>query len=205
MQTIAIEIKGTAPLMMHSDALVDPAHPLKRKMAQITSKHAKKKTDDDFDEVKRLEFQAGMYWDKELGPYLPGELVQAAIRDGAKMNRLGQEITRSVLVPETKVPLRYGSDVDSGQMRMARDMESLWNAGYYDTRSVVVSRARVLRTRPCFDKWAASFQVHLDDEHLNFDDFLAALLNAGKRTGIGDYRPRYGRFDISAINGEAQP
>ena len=185
MLTKIVKLTGTSPLLMHATTSIDPTHKLSRAMKAITSKHASKKTEDDLIELKRLEFEAGLYFDDEIGPYLPGELLQACIRDGGKANRLGSEVTRSVLVVDDRVCLIYAGP---------RTKKGLWEKGFSDTRSVKIGQNRVLRTRPIFSEWAVEFQVQLDVEHLDPGLFDECVANAGQRVGLGDYRPRFGRF-----------
>lgn len=65
-----------------------------------------------------------------------------------------------------------------------------------DKQSVVIQRARVLRCRPRFDQWELIFQIILRDERLQPLIVKEILESAGKFVGIGDYRPRYGLFEI---------
>jgi len=190
MLTKTVKMTGTSPLLMHATTSIDTTHPLSRELKAITSKHSSKKTDDDLAEMKRLEFIMGMYFDDHIGPYLPGEMLQACIRDGGKANRLGSEVTRSVLVIEDKAPLIYSGP---------RDMKKLWEKGFSDTRSVKVGQSRVLRTRPYFSQWAVEFTVSLDEEHLDPHLFVDCVSNAGLRVGLGDYRPRFGRFTAEVL------
>ena len=65
-----------------------------------------------------------------------------------------------------------------------------------DKQSVVVQRARILRCRPRFDEWELAFQIILRDERLQPLIVKEILECAGKFIGIGDFRPRYGLFEI---------
>ena len=180
-----VKLTGTSPLLMHSTTSIDTTHPLSRDLKRIQPKNSPRKTVEARPEMRRLRFVMGMYFDDQIGPYLPGEMLQACIRDGGKANRLGSEVTRSVLVVEDKAPLIYTGP---------RDLKSLWAKGFSDTRSVKVGQARVLRTRPYFAQWAVEFTVSLDEEHLDPHLLKGCIENAGLRVGLGDYRPRFGRF-----------
>lgn len=66
------------------------------------------------------------------------------------------------------------------------------------TTGVIVQRDRILRTRAKFDEWAVAFTVEADDELVD-DRQLASWLDiAGRRIGLGDWRPEqfghFGRF-----------
>ncbi len=183
-------ITGRSALLMHSTTALDPSHPLSKAKAELTRKHATKKTDEDQIEIQRLEFLAGLYHDDKIGPYLPANMLLAAIRDGGKANKLGAEITRSVFIEEDKVPLQYSGP---------RTVDKLWSQRFYDVQGVKVGKSMVLRTRPHFTGWSAEFTVSYDADHLDEDQLDFAVRNAGARVGIGDYRPRYGRFDVEQV------
>lgn len=76
---------------------------------------------------------------------------------------------------------------------LIRHMKTDWHV---DKQSVVVQRARILRCRPHFDEWELKFQITLRDDRIQPAIVREILESAGKYVGIGDYRPRYGLFEI---------
>lgn len=69
---------------------------------------------------------------------------------------------------------------------------------YLDMRPVVVMRARVVRIRPVFKTgWQLGFTINVIDDDLPFEILNDALTLAGKTVGIGDYRPKFGRFMVT--------
>lgn len=69
---------------------------------------------------------------------------------------------------------------------------------YLDCRPVVVQRARVVRIRPCFKAgWTLDFEITVIDDELPSDIVQDALVLSGKAVGIGDFRPRFGRFAVA--------
>ncbi len=69
-----------------------------------------------------------------------------------------------------------------------------------DARGVVIQRARVIRWRPKFNQWKFQFKITiLDDENISVPVVKDILEKAGSTKGIGDYRPRYGRFMVTAF------
>lgn len=69
-----------------------------------------------------------------------------------------------------------------------------------DSRPVRIkaTQGRIVRHRPWLKKWTLSFEiVILDDDALPFEVMNAIMTTAGQKIGIGDYRPRYGRFIIT--------
>lgn len=69
---------------------------------------------------------------------------------------------------------------------------------HVDTRSVVIQRSRILRKRPCFPEWKLEFQIEIKDPDALPSSTLHEILEHGGRYyGIGDYRPKYGLFEIT--------
>lgn len=71
-----------------------------------------------------------------------------------------------------------------------------------DSRPAVVNRARIMRHRARLEKWSLNFQLELDDEIIPEDDLNQILSDAGRRAGLGDYRPPkggpFGRYKITS-------
>src|SRR3990172_13261194 len=65
-----------------------------------------------------------------------------------------------------------------------------------DSRPVRIQRARIGRHRPLVQDWELSFRLTVIDETIPLDVLNAILTRAGQSVGIGDYRPRYGRFIV---------
>ena len=66
-----------------------------------------------------------------------------------------------------------------------------------DRRPVIIQRARVMRERPRFDKWKLDFQIEILDDQLKPDVVNEVLIDCGCYVGIGDYRPKFGRFMVT--------
>jgi len=64
-----------------------------------------------------------------------------------------------------------------------------------DRRRAVVQRQGIIRSRPKFSNWHLRFDIVYDADIIPMDDnatremFTGLLNDAGKRVGIGDYRP----------------
>jgi len=183
METIGVTLTGTRPLLMHADTYANPLHPLTKAHKELTVK--RKKTDDDYEVIAKSEWRGALYYDDTEGPYLPGINIESALVAGGKLLRLGAQLKRSVEVVHEIHPLRYSGP---------RSVEALWDAGYYDVRSVKVGTSRVMRCRPLFREWAVGVQIAYNPESINAAEVLQCLVSAGEYCGIGDYRPKFGRF-----------
>lgn len=66
--------------------------------------------------------------------------------------------------------------------------------------AVRVQRARVVRYRAeILSGWRLKFKIEVLDESMQAQVVKSVLAKAGLIKGIGDYRPRYGRFIVSSF------
>lgn len=179
-----ITIEGTAPLLMHNARLSDPLDPATKALKRVSSKRTK--TDDDHVAVAEAEYIGGLYCDPDVGPYLPGENIAACLVEGAKLNKLGVKVKRGLLIETDTNPLAYTGP---------RTPTELWEDENFRHRaSVKVGTSRVIRTRPKFGNWRVQAEGMLDESQLDIDLLGQIAENAGQFIGLGDWRPRFGRF-----------
>lgn len=188
MAIITLRITGTSPLLMQADTLVDPLDPITKAHKEITSK--RKKTDDDYEAIAISEMRSYLYFNEGIGIHIPAVNIEACLRDAAKLNRLGQHVKRGIVVIDD-AKLDYKGPRDPDELVRTR--------AFQYAKTVVVQRARLMRYRPIFNQWACEFSIAYDDTILNKDEVLAIAENAGKFSGIGTYRPRFGRFSVEVV------
>jgi len=186
MKTATYSIKGMMPMMMHSDVTVNPFAPITKQLKQFTSK--RKRTEDDLEEIARLEFLAGLYYNDEYGICVPGFNLFAAIMEGGKLFKLGTAIKRAVIVTDDYVSLQYEGPKKPDAL--FKDKQ------FVDIRSVVVNGKRINRCRPVFRDWSLKFNLAIDETAIEMEDVDKCLKTAGRLVGLGDYRPRFGRFEV---------
>lgn len=189
MKSIAIRISGKSPLLMHSDRFANPLDPLTKAHKELTSK--RKKTDDDHIAIAKSEFIGGCYWRKETGFFIPAQNLDACLIAAAKLQKLGSKFKQGVQVLEDELVL-------SGFEKMSP--EQLWtNPDYIDCRGVKVGMAKVMRYRPIFREWKLNATITVNEEVVNVNEVKKAASDAGALIGLGDYRPRFGRFNVEFI------
>lgn len=66
-----------------------------------------------------------------------------------------------------------------------------------DKRRAVIQRAAIMRVRPRLDEWELSFQIQIINENITSAELNKILTYAGESIGIGDFRPRFGRFIVA--------
>lgn len=184
MKNLRVTWKGITPLIMHSCQCVNPLNPIARELKKYTSK--RKKTEEDLLKIADLEWEAGAYWNDEIGLYIPGENVEATLVNGGKANKKGTDIQKYVNVTEPFIPLFYGEKLTKEQL--VKDYR------YRDTRIMTVQRARVVRTRPRFNQWHIVFNLSYNEEKIDLDTIVDAMDYSGAYVGLCDSRPKYGQF-----------
>lgn len=185
MKTLRITWKGLTPLIMHSCKCVNPLHPISIEMKKYTSK--KKKTEDDLITISNLEWEAGAYWEDSVGGlYIPAENVEATIQNGAKAIKKGKDIEKYCDVKDLYIPFNYYENLTKEEL--------IAKPEYRDVRVMTVMRAKILRTRPRFDKWSITFDMIYDETKIDLATIEQAVGYAGQYVGLCDSRPKYGKF-----------
>ena len=76
-----------------------------------------------------------------------------------------------------------------------RDVDGLWkDENFRHLASAKVGMQRIMRCRPIFKDWRAQADGVLDPNILDFAELSQIAETAGMLVGLGDWRPRYGRF-----------
>ena len=184
MKKIKCEFHGISPIILHSCQCVNPLHPLSMEMKKITA--IRKKTEEDIRKLSDLEWESGLYWDDQVGVYIPAENIEATIREGAKARKKGKNVVKGFMCDDLKIPLDIKENLTKEQMR--DDMR------FRDVRAMKVQQARVMRTRPRFNTWNLTFEASYDENMLDFKDVCDAIEYSGQYVGLCDSRPKYGKF-----------
>jgi hypothetical protein len=171
---------------MHSDKLSNPLDPSTKAHKELTSK--RKKTDEDHELILHSEWLGSLYFDDSIGPYVPGINVESMLMEAAKAQKLGKKFKSAIMVVEDRIKLDYEGP---------RDRKQLFNdQRFVDIRSVKVQQARIHRCRPIFSSWSITFQLNFDQALVDLREIKKALEDAGQIVGLGDFRPRFGRFEV---------
>jgi hypothetical protein len=188
-EIVKFKITGTRPLLMHNGQLANPTCDAARDLKRVSTR--KKKTDDDLEEVKRLEWFGGLYLTDDKKPCLTEDMVLGAVVEGARKRKLGKSAQAGVLCTDARFPLEY---------KGPKDVTKLYeDPSFCEYRTVRVNSGRVMRARPKFNQWAVTVELTVDTESMTVDDVQESLEVAGRMIGMGDFRPRYGRFEVARV------
>jgi hypothetical protein len=187
-QTLSFRLISAAPLLCHNGQLADPLNDLARQMKKISSK--RDKTDADLEELARLEWHGSLYLDSDRQPCLSGEMLEAAFVQAAKRQKRGKQAQAGIMCPST-YPLEYDGP---------SHLDELWQRPEFRlTVGVRIKNNRVMRTRPRFPTWATTIEVQYDPALLNENEVREIVRRTGSEIGLGDWRPRFGRFQVEDV------
>jgi hypothetical protein len=180
-----IILTGTDALLMHNARLANPLDPAAKALKRLTGK--RNKTDDDYAELAHVEFAGAMYFDAGIGPYLPADNIWRCLYDAAKKHKKGPRVKEGLFIATNVNPLAYSGP---------RDLDRLWaDENFRHYASVKVGTSRLPRCRPVFRQWKVAADGVLDTNVLDLEELRQIAETAGQLIGLGDWRPRFGRFD----------
>ncbi len=184
--------------MHNGEAGIDKRSPANVEKAEITRKKGSNRTESDEARLRELDCLTSLYLDAGGGPTLPEGVLRAVIERGARKLKQGPQVREGMLVEKVE-EFSYDRSMGATAEELAKTAQF--------TTGVVVQRSRHPRTRAKFDEWGVTFIVEADDEQVDQSQLESWLDIAGRRIGIGDWRPEksgvYGRFEMESI--EALP
>lgn len=185
-----VGIRGLAPLVMHNGQLADPLNPFSKAMKAISGK--RKKTDADLAQMADIEWRGGLYTDGNDRPVVPSRVIEAMIAKGATRSKEGKQALSGMFVESDGRLSFAGDNLTIDQLCASPDHRL--------TVGVRVGQSRVMRTRPIFKDWSVTFEVSASTEVVTDSASLRRWVSdAGAFIGLCDYRPRYGRFDVTSF------
>lgn len=184
METLTLRLESIAPLLMHNGQLANPKNHWAKELAKVNKGKAK-----DLEAASKIEFFGGLYLDADEQPCVPGDMVYAMVVAGAKARKRGKDAKAGVFEGAPTFKLEYDGP---------QTPDELWTDGRFtDVRNVAIAQATIMRTRPIFRQWACQISLICNEDLMTADDVRIAVERAGLAIGLGDYRPRFGRFEVS--------
>jgi hypothetical protein len=175
--SVEIELTGACPILFH-----------KWDCEAVGAKAGAKKGST---EKKSDNIESYMYRDQDGHVCIPGEYLRMAMVYAAKFKQDPRSPRKSAfdLFKAGIVSLQELCKINGG----------IYEPDYLDQRRVVVQRSGITRIRPAFHKgWTAEFIISVNTpEYIDFQLFNEVLQTAGRLIGVGDFRPTYGRFDVT--------
>jgi len=177
-------LTGTSPLIVHNPRLVNKLDPLCKEFAKVKGK--RKKTDADDEHLLHLQFLASMYLNKDGSPVMPADNIRACLIGGGKKQKDGKLVAEAIWIVENP-EIQYEGP---------RDAEDMWQDERFPfIKQVRIGQSRVMSARCWFQEWSIDVDVEFEDELLNSDTLDHIFEMAGRRVGLGDWRPeKYGQY-----------
>lgn len=203
MQTLkryAIHLRGLSPIIMNCDRLANPLDPQKKKLSELTS--IKKKMDEHYLAMSKIEWQARMYFDDDLGLYISSKMIAGCFRASARKEKKG------MLMKAVIIDCMPGTPIIQYKNKTQEELWALINKKgehvHAFIESVNVQRAKTMRTRPIFHNWEIKFELLLNVELLSERELELIIKRAGFDFGMGDCRPElatgiFGRFNLESM------
>lgn len=133
------------------------------------------------------------YCDEQGNLYLPGPNIFACIINAGRFHKVGKR--QLTTAKESLIPAGL-SVLDL----VCPLKEAAWEV---DSRSVVnpSTGGRVMCYRPRVDKWSTTFTLEIDEQVFSPNLVRAVIDDAGKKIGLGDFRPvrkgPFGKFVVT--------
>lgn len=146
-------------------------------------------------EMQANEWKTKAYFSSDIGVYMPSEHIERAIAVAAGNWKLGKKVTATVFCADTRIPIAMKN------LPKFTSVEDFDKHGLVDRRNVKMqTKSTVARARPMIPTgWRATFELMVSTPEITKDTLEEILSHAGMYTGIGDYRPKFGRFDVASI------
>lgn len=197
MYRINASVRGTAGLLQHAFGQTS--------MATLQESAKRQTGTPDYS----LEWLTTMYVTRDGWLYQPASHIEGAMQKAAagfKMKGKGGKTWKDAVKAYAYITPDEVLHLRNGQCVPAPTAELLQNPTDYLSVSVMrvkVQRAAVARSRLLIAPgWELAFTIEVHDEQLRPDVLQAVIEEAGRAVGIGDYRPRYGRFEVTGFNVE---
>lgn len=172
-ETINVSIRGTSPLLMNK-FVGDEDDKLKK------TKRVYDKNEETENSIYRDE--SGAVCQPSL--HLEAAMTKAAVDFLMKGKKTYKDAVKSGIFVEPEMIPHKISDYETFAV------------------PVVINRSRVVKARARLNEWELDFRVINRDERLTPDIIKEILETAGKFVGIGDWRPRFGKFEITKFEVE---
>tara|TARA_R110002126_G_scaffold25811_1_gene87875 strand:+ start:475 stop:1101 length:627 start_codon:yes stop_codon:yes gene_type:complete len=193
-----ITFSGQTPLIMHSSQTADPTNPFAKALKKITCKRSK--TDEDYEAMSQIEYQASLYRDSEefpnVGLYMPTENVTACLINAGKKIKHGRGSMKAA-VTGVLFDNPHGWAIET-KYKNYEDMYA--DKDTWFKKIVNVQSNKIVRTRVIIRDWKFTAKCELENTICDLDMLQEMLNIAGRIIGFGDWRPSnttpgsYGKF-----------
>lgn len=172
---VQVSVEGVAPFLFHA-----------WNVESVESKASAKKGSK---EKKSDDVESYVYRNDKKELCVPGEYLRGAIINAAKFQQ------------DPRSPRKSAADMFRAAVVSLTQLASLgvkdWD--YMDKRRAVVQRNGITRSRPAMKEgWKVTFIIMVNlPEYISPQFLNSTIQQAGKLIGLGDFRPSFGRFNVT--------
>ena len=195
-QQARIVVTGISPLLQNNPQTVDPFNRFAKAKKSITNKRTAK-TDDDLLELGNLETESKLYFDDEIGVYIPATwITEAIICTGFSVAKIGRAKMRGGLfATEPKIKLKY-----RGMNKVKTITDVVMNSEFRHRMLLKQGQVRVPKDAPIFHDWSFETAVEFDDTVVDMGSLRRIVERSAKYGGFGDFRPTFGRANAEVLD-----
>jgi hypothetical protein len=195
-QQARIVVTGISPLLQNNPQTVDPFNHYAKSKKAITNKRTAK-TDDDLLELGNLETESKLYFDDEIGVYIPATwITEAIICTGFSVAKIGRAKMRGGLfATEPKIKLKY-----RGMNKVKTITDVVMNPEFRHRMLLKQGQVRVPKDAPIFHDWSFETAVEFDDTVVDMGSLRRIVERSAKYGGFGDFRPTFGRANAEVLD-----
>lgn len=188
-KSLRIKVNGIKPLLLNNPQTVDPFNKYSKAMKSITAKRTGK-TEDDLLELGNIEVESKLYFDDELGVYVPSRWLTEAICTAAFGTvKIGRDKMRGgIFSTEDKVQLTY-----KGSNKVKTKADIVKNSDFRIRMGLPQGKVRICKDFPIFHGWSFETSVEYDDSIIDEASLRRVVEHTSKYVGYGDFRPTFGR------------
>lgn len=176
MKTFQVSIKGVTPLLQHRFG--EEAEQSGATRGVLVNRG-----------TPREEAAKVVYQNKRGEFYFPGTAIGRLLREAGGSHKMkGSRKSAKYIIPAACLVMQDEIAIRNGDGKtLAKEFE-------VDSRPVTIpaTKGRVMRHRPRFDHWSATFVLRVNEKLLPPDFVNQLLSEGGQQIGIGDYRPEKG-------------
>lgn len=195
-QQARIIVSGISPLLQNNPQTVDPFNHYAKAKKAITNKRTAK-TDDDLIELGNLETESKIYFDDEIGVYVPATwITEAIICTGFSVAKISRAKMRGGLfATEPKIKLKY-----RGMAKVKTITDVVMNPEFRHRMLLKQGQVRVPKDAPIFHDWSFETAVEFDDTVVDLGSLRRIVERSAKYGGFGDFRPTFGRATAEVVD-----
>lgn len=190
-----VRILGQTPLLIANGQTADPTNYHSKKLKSLTSK--RNKTEEDLENILETQWEAGLYWNDEIGLYMPSENLYAGFLKAARKHKIGNKCSAISFSESLGYPILTEGHKDFVSLKS--------NPKNKFKKIVVIQRSKTVSCRPIFHNWKINFDIEFEREVIDSNEIKTVLMTWRSRVGMGVWTPgspkpgSYGKFIIESL------